>query len=334
MSNAQASRAQVSAAESTSGKRPLSNLLGQSFIQYGMVWALVVVVIAAVIVHPRFLDPTNLTNVLSQNALVGLVAIGMTFVIVGGGFDLSVGAIFALGAVVFANRADVAGIWGAAAYVLLVSTGCGLINGLVVTKLRVNPFVATLGTGSVFGGLAYIFSNSAPQTPSLLEFSILGTGRFLSLPISIWLLVLGFALGAVILSRTVYGRSIFAIGGNSEAARLSGMRVDLLRGSTYIITALCAGLAGMVLASRLGVGQADMGGTIALDAIAIVVIGGTSLMGGEGAMWRTAIGLLIIATLTNVFNALAVSTNYQLVIKGTIVVGAVALDVFARSRRS
>lgn len=307
---------------------------GQSFIQYGMVWALLLVVVAAVIVHPRFLDPINLTNVLSQNALVGLVAIGMTFVIIGGGFDLSVGAIFALGAVVFANRTDVVGVWGAAGHVLVVSLLCGLVNGLVVTKLRVNPFVATLGTGSVFGGLAYILSNSAPQTPSSLDFSFLGTGRFLGLPISIWLLALAFVLGAAVLSRTVYGRSIFAIGGNSEAARLSGMRVDLLRGSTYIITAVCSGLAGMVLASRLGVGQADMGGTIALDAIAIVVIGGTSLMGGEGAMWRTAIGLLIIATLTNVFNALAVSTNYQLVIKGAIVVAAVALDVFARSRRS
>lgn len=314
--------------------KKLRDLLGSSFVQYGMVWALLAVMAAAVAFHPRFLDPINLTNVISQNALVGMVAVGMTFVIIGGGFDLSVGAIFALGAVVYAQRADLVGLWGAAAHVLAVSLACGLANGLVVTKLRVNPFVATLGTGSVFGGLAYIISNSAPQTPSDPGFSFLGTGRLLGLPISIWLLAAAFAIGAVVLSRTVYGRSIFAIGGNAEAARLSGMRVDLLRGSTYMITALCSGLAGMVLASRLGVGQADMGGSIALDAIAIVVIGGTSLMGGEGAIWRTAIGLAIIATLSNVFNALAASTNYQLVIKGAIVVGAVALDVFSRSRRT
>jgi ribose transport system permease protein len=141
-----------------------------------------------------------------------------------------------------------------------------------------------------------------------------------------------FLVGGVILAKSVYGRSIFAIGGNNEAARLSGMRVDLLRASTYVLTAVCSGIGGMILASRLGVGQADMGGSIALDAIAIVVIGGTSLLGGEGAMWRTAVGLLTIATLTNVFDSLAISTNYQLVVKGCIVVGAVALDLFARSR--
>ncbi|MCA0424664.1 MAG: ABC transporter permease [Proteobacteria bacterium] len=314
--------------------RQVREALVRSFVEYGMVWALLAVMTAAVVFHPRFLDPINLTNVLSQNALVGIVAIGMTFVIIGGGFDLSVGAIFALGAVVYAKWADPFGLWGAAGCVFAVSLVCGTVNGLIVTKLRVNPFVATLGTGSVFGGLAYIVSNSAPLTPSHLGFSLLGTGRLLGIPISIWLLILAFVLGALVLSRTVYGRSIFAIGGNSEAARLSGMPVDLLRGSTYMITAICSGLAGMVLASRLGVGQADMGSSIALDAIAIVVIGGTSLMGGEGAMWRTVIGLLILATLSNVFNALALSSNYQLVIKGTIVVGAVALDVFSRSRRT
>jgi ribose transport system permease protein len=137
-----------------------------------------------------------------------------------------------------------------------------------------------------------------------------------------------------VLAKTVYGRSIYAIGGNNEAARLSGLRVDLLRGSTYVLSAMCSGLGGMILASRLAVGQADMGSTIALDAIAIVVIGGTSLLGGEGAIWRTAIGLLIIAILTNIFDSLAVSTNYQLVVKGTIVVAAVAWDLYARSLRT
>jgi ribose transport system permease protein len=131
----------------------------------------------------------------------------------------------------------------------------------------------------------------------------------------------------------VYGRSIYAIGGNDEAARLAGLRVDVLRGSTYVITGLCSAIGGMILASRLGVGQADMGANVALDSIAIVVIGGTSLLGGEGAMWRTAVGLLIIATLTNIFDSLAISNNYQLVVKGAIVIGAVALDIFARSRQ-
>ena len=311
----------------------LSRLIRIALLRYGMVWALLILLVVATILYPRFFDVANVTNILSQNAPVGIVAVGMTFVIIGGGFDLSVGAIFALGAVVFARYTDAAGLWGAAGLVLVASLFCGTVNGLIVTKLKVNAFVATLGSGSVFGGLAYIISNSAPQTPDNFDFQILGTESFLGWPISIWLLFAVFAAGGIMLIKSVYGRSIYAIGGNSEAARLSGLPVDLLRGSTYVISAICSGVAGMILASRLGVGQADMGSSIALDAIAIVVIGGTSLMGGEGAMWRTAVGLLIIATLTNVFDSLAISTNYQLVTKGTIVIGAVALDVFARSRR-
>ena len=225
----------------------------------------------------------------------------MTFVMIGGGFDLSVGAIFALGAVVFASLADPIGLWAAGAVVLLVAAACGVINGFIVTKLKVNPFVATLGTGSAFGGLAYIYSRSAPVTPNNIDYQVLGTERWLGWPISIWIMIVAFVVGEFVLAKTVYGQSIYAIGGNTEAAKLSGLRVDLLRGSTYVLSAVCSGLGGMILSSRLAVGQADMGSTIALDAIAIVVIGGTSLLGGEGAIWRTAIGLLIIAILTNIF---------------------------------
>jgi ribose transport system permease protein len=257
----------------------------------------------------------------------------MTFVIIGGGFDLSVGSIFALGAVIFSDKFDPLGGWGAAAVTLGVAAICGVINGIIVTKLKVNPFVATLGTGSAFGGAAYIYSKAAPITPNASAFQILGTESWAGWPISVWLMVAVFVIGGFALAKTVYGQSIYAIGGNNEAARLSGLRVDLLRGSTYVATAICAGIGGMIIASRLGVGQADMGSSIALDSIAIVVIGGTSLLGGEGAMWRTAIGLLIIATLTNIFDSLAISTNYQLVAKGAIVIGSVALDLFARSLR-
>ena len=307
---------------------------GSIILQFGMVWAFVFLMIGAGFIYPRLYEITNIKILLSQAAPVGIVAVGMTFVLIGGGFDLSVGAIFALAAVFFAERADPLGLWLAAVVVLLVSVACGTINGFIVTKLRVNPFVATLGTGSVFGGGAYIYSNSAPQTPSNLDFQVLGTSDWVGWSISIWLMLIIFVVGGLALAKTVYGQSIYAIGGNNEAARLSGLRVNRLRGSTYVLSALCSGIGGMILASRLGVGQADMGVNIALNAIAIVVIGGTSLLGGEGAMWRTAIGLLIIATLTNVFDSLAISTNYQLVAKGSIVIGAVALDIFARSLRS
>jgi len=303
-------------------------------LQFGMIWAFVVLVIVGSIVFPRLIALNNIKNFLGQSSPVGIVAVGMTFVMIGGGFDLSVGAIFAMGAVVFADQFDKLGLVGAGAVVMAITGFFGLINAVIVTKLRVNPFVATLGTGSAFSGLAYIYSNSAPITPTSPDYQALGTNSFIGWPIAVWLMLAVFAIGWFALAKTVYGRSIYAIGGNNEAARLSGLRVNVLRGSTYVLTGICSGLGGMILASRLAVGQADLGGTIALDAIAIVVIGGTSLLGGEGTMWRTAIGLLIIATLTNIFDSLAISTNYQLVVKGCIVIFSVSLDLFARSLRT
>jgi ribose transport system permease protein len=306
---------------------------GNVLLQFGMVWAFALVLIAAAIIYPGIIRFANIRNLISQAAPVGIAAVGMTFVIIGGGFDFSVSAVVALSAVLFANRVDHAGLVGAAAIVLSASILCGVINGVIVTRLKVNAFVATLGTGSMFGGAAYILSDNAPQISNNPHFQYLGTQSWIGWPIASWILILALIVGGFVLARTVYGRSIYAIGGNNEAARLSGLPVGLLRGSTYVISALCAGLGGLILASRLGLGQADMGGTMSLDAIAIVVVGGTSLLGGEGKMWRTAIGLLILATLTNLFDSLAVSTSYQLVVKGAIVVAAVALDLYARSRR-
>jgi ribose transport system permease protein len=248
---------QPGSAASGAGSRLLSR---DRLLQFGVLWALVIVLIGAAIVYPRVFEPRNVQNILSQAAPVGIVSVGMTFVMIGGGFDLSVGSTLALGAVVFAHLADPLGLWGAAAAVLLASIVCGVINGLIVTKLRVNPFVATLGTGSVFGGYAFIYSNSAPQVPNDFNFQYIGTESWFGWPISIYILIVIFLFGAFALARTVYGRSIYALGGNNEAARLSGIPVDFLRASTYVMTAICSGIGGIILSSRLGVGQADMGG--------------------------------------------------------------------------
>ena len=150
------------------------------------------------------------------------------------------------------------------------------------------------------------------------------------MPISLVLLIIAYIIGAVVLSKTVYGRSLYAVGGNPEAARLAGLRVDLLKTSTYALVGVLAAFGGMIIASRLSIGQADIAGTMSLDAIAIVIIGGTSLFGGSGAVWRTAVGLLLLAVLTNIFDALALDSNFQSLIKGVIVIGAVALDAFSR----
>lgn len=308
----------------------LKNLL----LHYGIVLALVALLVAAPLVYPGFLGKDNLTSMLSQAAPVGIVAVGMTFVIVAGGFDLSVGALYAGGAVLFATLArDGTPLPIAAMIAVLAGAIAGAINGAIVTRLKVNTFVATLGTASVFGGIAYLYSNSTAITVSNPAFGQLGNAAFLGLPVSVWILGVVFVIGAVVLAKTVYGRSVYAIGGNAEAARLAGLRVDLIRASTYVLVGICAASGGMIITSRLGVGQADIGPTVALDAIAIVVIGGTSLLGGEGAVWRTAVGLLILAVLTNLLDSQAVDPNSQLIIKGVIVIAAVAIDAYARRTR-
>lgn len=302
-------------------------------MRYGLIVVLALLVVVSQSLYPRFLDPLNIRNILSQNAPLGIIAVGMTLVMITRGFDLSVGAMYAAGATIFASLA-VAG-WPlplAALAVVLVGVAGGLVNGAVITRLNVNPFVATLGTTSVFSGLALLYSNSSPFIVSDPAFTWLGRGLIGGVPVSVVLMALIFIAGEVVLSRTTYGRALYSIGGNDEASRLAGLRTAALRASSYVICGGCAAVAGMIIASRLSIGQADIGSTMALDAIAVVVIGGTSLMGGEGAVWRSAIGLLIVAVLTNLLDSLAVDSNYQLVIKGTIVVAAVALDAYARSR--
>lgn len=302
-------------------------------LRYVMVWVLVVLAIVSNILYPGFFDAGNLRNILSQNAPVGLVAIGMTFVMIAGGFDLSVSSIFAAAGVAFASFSGDLPVGVAFVAALVVGFAAGAINGVIITRLAVNPFVATLGTASAFSGLAYLYSHSQPIVPENLSFSTLGTSELLGVPTSIVIFFAVFAVGAVVLSKSVFGRSIYAVGGNAEAARLAGIRVDLIRFTTYTITGACAALAGMIIASRTGVGQADVGAAITLDSIAIVIIGGTSLLGGEGAMWRTLVGLLILATINNLFDSLALDTAAQSLVKGVIVVGAVALDSFTRTRR-
>jgi ribose transport system permease protein len=298
----------------------------------GMLLVLILMVIGAWIAYPGFIAPQNISNIISQNAPIGIVAVGMTIVIIGGGFDLSVGSIFALGATFFASFALQVPWPFALVGALVGGLVVGIINGVVVAWLRVNPFVATLGSGSIITGALLVYSNSAPFSVSAPGFQDLGAGKLGPIPIATIMLVTVIVAGAILLSRTVYGRSIYALGGNAEATRLSGLPVDLIRASTYALSGVLSAFAGVLLASRLSVGQANMGATTALDAIAIVVVGGTSLLGGEGGMSKTVIGLLILATLSNMFFSLAIDANWQLIAKGTIIIGAVALDAFGRRR--
>jgi ribose transport system permease protein len=302
-------------------------------IRFAMVWVLIALSIVSDILYPGFFAIGNVRDILTQNAPEGLVALGMTFVIIAGGFDLSVAATYAAAGVAFASFSSHMPVGVALILALLVGVVAGCINGVIITRLRVNPFVATLGTSSVFAGLALMYSHSEPVVPTKTSFGTMDATNIAGIPSSIVIFFGAFIIGSLILSKSVFGRSIYAVGGNAEAARLAGIRVERIRFVTYVITGLCAAVAGAIIASRTGVGQADIGTNVTLDSIAMVIIGGTSLLGGEGAMWRTLVGLLILATINNLFDSLALSTALQELVKGAIVVGAVALDSRIRNRR-
>jgi ribose transport system permease protein len=302
-------------------------------LRFVMVWVMIALAIFASILYPGFFDIGNIENILSQNAPVGLVAIGMTFVIIAGGFDLSVAAMLSAGGVAFAEFSNQMPIGIAALLVILLGVVAGAINGIIITRLRVNAFIATLGTASLYAGATSLYCHNYPVTAKNQNFGWLGRGELIGIPVSILVLAVVLGLGALVLAKTVYGRSVYAVGGNNEAARLSGMRVDMIRGSTFVLTGVCAVIAGMIVASVTGVGQPEQEASITLNSIAIVIIGGTSLLGGEGAMWRTLVGLLIFGTINNLFNSLAWPTATQQIVLGAIVLLACSLDAFTRYRK-
>jgi ribose transport system permease protein len=303
------------------------------FLHYAMVWVLILLALFASTIYSGFFSGDNLNTMIAQVASTGVVAVGMTYAVICGLFDLSVGAIFAGASVAYAALANHMPLFAAFILTLLLGVACGIINGLVVTKLRVNAFIATLATASLFSGATYLYDSSGPVLTNAPGFQTLGTGQFGGIWISSYLLLAFILIFGVVLNRTPYGRSLYAVGGNMEAARLAGMRVDVIRTSTFVATGLCAAVGGMLVASQTGVGQANIGSTVTLNSIAIVIIGGTSLLGGEGAMWRTVVGILIWGTLDNIFAAKALDTASQLLIQAAIVIVAVSIDSLARLAR-
>jgi ribose transport system permease protein len=306
-----------------------AQIMGLLLLRYGMLWVLVALIIVAQCLYPTFLTADNIGNIVSQQAPLGIIAVGMTLVIISGGFDLSVGAVYGLGAVTFAKLSPDLPFWALITVVTLVGAAAGLVNGLIVTRLRVSPFIATLGTSTLFLGAAFIYSDNFP-VPVAPGLDYLGAGQIAGIPVSGVILVGVFLLGALLLGRTTFGQGVRAVGGNQEAARLAGLRINLIRCATYVLTGALAAIAGSIDTSKLGIGQADQGSALPLLAITVVIIGGTSLNGGEGAMWRTVIGLMIIATLTNLFNSLAVPNAVQLVAQGAVLIIAVSFDMFGR----
>jgi ribose transport system permease protein len=297
---------------------------------YGIVVSFIALFVTLSIASPVFFTRVNLLNVVDQSAAVGLIACGGTLVIIAGGFDLSVGAIYAISGVVAAEAVPHVGVWPAIGLGALAGAGFGLVNGLLTTVGRINPIITTLATALMIRGLAVAITGGFLVRVDDPAYAILGSNQLGGVRYTTYLFV-GFAIAAaVLLSRTTLGRAIYASGGNAEAARLSGIRVGVVRASTFVISGLSAGLAGVMISSRVSTGQADTGVGIELTAIAAVVIGGTSILGGEGAIWRSVLGVLLLTLIGNGFNLLNVNPTYQQIFQGAIILSAVAIDAWSR----
>lgn len=299
---------------------------------YGIVASFVAIFLFLTIASDVFLSSRNLLNILEQSAAVGIVAAAGTLVIIAGGFDLSVGAIFALSGIVAAYATNAFGPVGGVLAGLSVGALIGLGNGLLTTVGRINPFITTLATAIIVRGIALAITGGFLIPIADEGFAAIGREGVFGVKYSV-LIFIGFVvLVALVLSRTVLGAYVYASGGNAEAARLSGVPVSTVRTATFVISGLAASLAGIILAARAANGQADTGVGLEFQAIAAIVVGGTSIFGGEGAIWRTVLGVLLLALIGNGFNLLAVPPTFQQIFQGTIILLAVGLDVWARRR--
>nr|WP_277949945.1 ABC transporter permease [Bailinhaonella thermotolerans] len=297
----------------------------------GSLAGLVVLVVALALLSGDFLTVTNLLNVGVQAAVTAILAFGVTFVIITGGIDLSVGAVAALSAIVLAWSATEAGLpWPLAALLALaVGLLCGLVNAALVAYGKLPPFIATLAMLGVARGLALVLSEGSP-IPMPETVAHLGDTIAEYLPVPVLVMVFMGVITAVVLNRTYPGRAMYAIGGNEEAARLSGIKVNRQKLVTYALSGAFAAVGGVVLASRLASAQPQAASGYELDAIAAVVIGGASLSGGKGRAFGTFVGALILAVLRNGLNLLSVSAFWQQVVIGVVIALAVLLDTLRR----
>ncbi len=293
---------------------------------------ILVVVVFLSFANEYFLTPRNLLNVGRQASVVAIVALGQALVIISRGLDLSVGSVLGLSAVSAAWVAQVTGSQELGLLAGLATGACvGLINGLLLTRLNINPFIATLGTLSVARGLALLFTGGIP-IPFSGWATWLGAGRILDIPVSL-ILMLVLAVGFhVFASATRVGRNIYAIGDSPKAARLAGINVEGTRLLVFVLCGLLAGLGGIILAGNLASANPDLGRGYELDVIAAVILGGTALAGGRGTIYGVVLGALLMALLGNAFVLLGVSAHWQVVTKGLVIILAVGIDGFRRGR--
>ncbi|EPJ2693473.1 ribose ABC transporter permease [Vibrio cholerae] len=293
--------------------------------------ALLFLVVVVSFLNPNFFTVDNLLNILRQTSVNAIIAVGMTLVILTAGIDLSVGSVLALcGAFAATLVAMEVPVLVAVPTALLAGAALGAISGIIIAKGKVQAFIATLVTMTLLRGITMVYTDGRPISTGFTDtadtFAWFGTGYALGIPVPVWLMVVVFAGAWYLLNHTRFGRYVYAVGGNESATRLSGINVDRVKIGVYAICGLLAALAGIIVTSRLSSAQPTAGMGYELDAIAAVVLGGTSLMGGKGRIMGTLIGALIIGFLNNALNLLDVSSYYQMIAKAVVILLAVLVD--------
>jgi ribose transport system permease protein len=303
------------------------------FARFAPLMALVALIIISALLSDHFLVPRNLTNVLRQVSYTGIIALGMTFVIIAGGIDLSVGSMVALVGVLTVSLINAIGgdswmaVFAGLAAAVLLGALFGAINGFLITRGKVAAFVATLATMSIFRSLTLYFSDAGEVVSQNSHFPDIGGGYLLSIPIPVWVLLLLALFFHILLNNTAFGRHVCAVGSNPIVAAYSAIKVRLVTFWTYVIGGVTVGISAVMLSSRLNsVSPGDSGLFYELDAIAAVVIGGTSLSGGKGLIWGTVIGAIILGIINNMLNLLGVSPYLQGTVKGAVILVAVLVQ--------
>jgi len=304
----------------------MKNLQFKDIIRrYGILIGLIGLITAFSILSERFFTISNMLIVMRQTSIVAFLAVGMSFVILGAGIDLSVGSVLAFSGAVGAGVMQNGGIFFGILAGLALGTALGAFNGIVITKLKIPAFIATLAMMAIARGGTLVYTDGRPITGLPSSFAFLGRGYIGNVPFPIILMLIIFILAYIVLKLTRFGRYVYATGGNINAARASGIKVDNVIISTFAISGFLSGLTGMVLSSRLNSAQPTAGMGYELDAIAAVVLGGTNLFGGEGELWGTLVGAFIMGILNNGLNMLNVSSFYQQVVKGIVILIAVTV---------
>ena len=306
-----------------------------SFRDYGVLLGFIALCVIVSIIEPSFLSSRNLLNLLRQSSVIGIISVGMTFVIISGNFDISVGVVSCIaGAITMKFATQGMNIFLAMLIALVLCVGIGFLNGFVVAKIKVPSLIATMAMVLVVTGAVLLLTEGYPITASVPVLDFIGNKAILGIPVPVIIFAISLLIAHIVLQKTKFGRYVYSIGGNQEASKLNGINVDAYKIKVFMINAALAGVAGIVFVGRMGTASPIAGEGYDMDAIASVVIGGTSVAGGQGSVLKTAIGVLLMSVINNSFNLLGVDMYFQYIVKGGIILTAVGIDSYTKTRKA